>query len=91
MQQTNGSRRPGAASLVALAISALFVVVLSLFVAGIGQSLALLVAGAFSLALGWRLTRERRGLVQLLVIPIMTLTGLMIGSILYDFARLALR
>ena len=88
MDQTKASL--GAAGIAALLNSALFIVTISLFVAGVVQGLAHFVAGILSLALGWRLARKRRGIVQLFVIPVVTLVGLMIGSILYDFARFAL-
>ena len=88
MEQTEASL--GAAGIAALVISALFIAAISVFVAGAVQGLVHFTAGVLSLALGWRLTRKRRGAVQLLVIPLVTLVGLMVGSILYDFARLAL-
>ena len=92
MEQTSDSKRLGAAGIAALVISAVLIAVLSLPpVAGVGQRLAHLTAGVLALALGWWLTRKRRGLVQLLVIPTLTLIGLMAGSIVFDFAKLALR
>lgn len=88
MEQTSDSIRLGAAGIVALVISGLLIAVLSLPpVAGVGQRLTHLVAGVVALALSWRLTRRRRGLVQLLVIPLATLLGLLVGSIAYDFVK----
>lgn len=87
MEQTQDSTRLGAASIAALLIASACIAVISLGAAGAAQGLSHLTAGVLALALGWRLMRRQNGLAQLLVIPVVTLVGLMVGSITYDVVR----
>ena len=89
MAQTISEKKPVTWSDVVGCTLAAFMIISLVVVPPVAATrIAHLIGGTVGLALAWGLTRKRGHILTLLLLPIITTLGIMVASIIRDFAAL---